>query len=88
MSRKVDVFSISSSTGTWPPPTGQSVMFLGSASLTSNTGDDNFHCGCGSYVRIMGTIFLLLEPRKISERAGWHPHERVMATLDLGSEAV
>jgi len=35
----------SSSTGTWPPPTGQSVMFLGSASLTSNTGNETFVAG-------------------------------------------
>ena len=31
--------------GTWPPPTGESVMFSGSASLTSNTGDVTFVAG-------------------------------------------
>jgi len=35
----------SSSTGTWPPPSGQSVMFLGSASLTSNTSNSTFIAG-------------------------------------------
>ena len=34
-----------SSTGTWPPPNGESVMFMGSASLTSNSGDTTFVAG-------------------------------------------
>jgi len=34
-----------STTGTWPPPNGESVMFMGSASLTSNTGDTTFVAG-------------------------------------------
>jgi hypothetical protein len=34
-----------SSQGTWPPPGSQSVMFLGSASLTSNTSNSTFIAG-------------------------------------------
>jgi hypothetical protein len=34
-----------STTGTWPPPNDESVMFEGSASLTSNTGDTTFVAG-------------------------------------------
>jgi len=34
-----------SGTGTWPPPTGESVMFLGSAALTSNTVTGTFVAG-------------------------------------------
>jgi hypothetical protein len=34
-----------SSTNTWPPPAGESVMFLGSASLTSSTQDETFIAG-------------------------------------------
>jgi hypothetical protein len=42
---KSDCSPSSSSTGTWPPPTGQSVMFLGSASLTSSTTNSTFIAG-------------------------------------------
>ena len=45
MSREVGLFSQLPPWDTWPPPTGQSVMFLGSASLTSNTGDTTFIAG-------------------------------------------
>jgi hypothetical protein len=37
--------SLGISEGTWPPPTGQSVMFLGSAALTSNTVTGTFVAG-------------------------------------------
>jgi hypothetical protein len=44
---KVISLSLGTATGTntWPPPTGQSVMFLGSASLTSNTNNGAFIAG-------------------------------------------
>ena len=45
LGRSTCSYSGSSSTGTWPPPDSQSVMFLGSASLTSSTTDSTFVAG-------------------------------------------